>query len=133
METNRLSDMVISLIGKTKKDGAVWRGGNRSGEFIISMSSGAMVVYFYHGNFNRGNIDFTIFNADGNEIESQVFIEGEAEYADLFELYSVIRRKYYKVDETIDGMLKELNSSNIVGKVIKGVEEDSNEDDVLPF
>ena len=59
---------------------------------------------------------------------SQADNKPDYDFLDLF--YSIIRRKYLKVDETLKGLLDELNESKAVGKA-----EDPNKDivDDLPF
>lgn len=61
--------------------------------------SGATPELFYY---------LTIFNSEGKAVDSESIKESDSDFEMIKDLYHEVRRKYYKVDETLDDILSNL-------------------------
>ena len=110
-------DQIISkLIEKTSDGKALWQRGERESEYVLRFRTGTVSIDHYKNAFDKV-IDFTVCNVDGQQVDYFEISkkENERDYNDLKKLYDVVYAKDFKIDETIEGILNELDSDGIVG------------------
>ena len=107
--------LIEKLKLKTDKKEAVWSKTSRDNEFKLDLGKGAITVDSYSEDYNRF-IDMTILNDRGDTIDRIFFTSNEEEeYHFLSDLHTLARRAYYKIDETIKEIFKELDSNKTIG------------------
>ena len=116
--------LIKKLVVKTRESKTLWNKTSGEDEYKLELEQGAITIDNYK-NTNRRFVDFRIWNDKGDVIDGIVFPEGTEDYQTIIELHSIVKRKYYKVDEIVNDIFKELDNDKIIGK-----EED---DDNLPF
>ena len=119
MIANNIRSIIEKLAEKTKNNQATWNASSGSNGFRLHLKTGVINIDKWNEAQNDNwYIDFKIFNDRGDIIESILVSlyddKPDFDYLDLF--YSIIRRKYLKVDETLKGLLDELNENNPIGK-----------------
>jgi len=110
-------DLINRLIQKTEKNQAVWNKTSRSNEFKIELSNGKITTDVWFNEEESWSGDFRLYNDNGDEIYS-VCVQNDSESEDfnlLSKLNTVIKNKYYKVEETIEGVLEEVSGDDIIG------------------
>jgi len=115
MEKNT-EDLMEQLILKTEKKQAIWSKTSRSNEFELILSKGKITTDLWSTEEQDHLADFRIYNEDGTEIKSIVISNQDVyDYKLLERLHNSIKNKYYKIDETIESIVKEVSGDNIVG------------------
>ena len=131
-----IDQIITKLHNKTKNGEANWHKTGRSSEFVLKMKSGSILVDVFEDEHGNDIADISIQNEDGDRVDyyrvndsfdNDQHHEG---YEKLKNLYDEIYRKYYKIEETLKGLLKEIDSDSIIGEEI--IDEDTSDDD-LPF
>jgi hypothetical protein len=134
-------DLVSSLIERTEQGDVEWRDTSASDQLAVYLRSGDIAVDYYpeqqdprHGTVPE-MYGMTIFNNDGNKIDE--ITADKTNNRDSFEilkrLYETARRNYLKVDETIEGMLEEINEDENVGGEDQDDQGTFEPDEDLPF
>ena len=122
---------------KTAKKEAVWV--KEDNGFSIKLSNNSyLTINRYFENYNGNIYVVDLFNENGYKILSADTSNEDQnviyEFAD--ELFYAITNVYYKVNETLDGIIAELDSNQLIGdknfQVSKPKNEASDDDD-LPF
>lgn len=124
MTIDQTRALINSLKKKTHNNEAKWSTTSRKTEFKLSLSQGSVTIDKWtdsSGSF----CDITIYDKNGVNIDRVVYNRSSSIFSELSDLIDLVRRKYYKVDETIDVFIKELDKEGNVGKI--------NKDDDLPF
>lgn len=130
MITTKVQKIIELLKSKTVSNQAIWnKSSGYEGYQLITQNGSVSIDNFFDEQDNQETISFKIFNDNGEVIES--FYVGSRtekdEYDIMFDFYSTIRRKYLKVDETLDSFFNELSKDGVIGKEIQKSAED------LPF
>jgi hypothetical protein len=104
----RIINLIDRLKVKTESGELKWEKTSRENEFKIDLQNGAVSTDIWE---EQGSIliDFRLFNADGEQIGSWVYNARDIYYETLSDLHSIIVNKYLRIDETLDGLLDELN------------------------
>jgi hypothetical protein len=113
--------LVLKLKDKTSKKEAVWYKTSRDEEFKLDLVKGAITIDNWQDPESEEMcIDLVVINEKGDRIDSIFFTESEKEdYKFLFELHSIVKRAYYKVDETFKIIFEELDSDKTIGNAKK--------------
>ena len=124
MNNEKLYSLIIKLNIKTEAKQAIWQKSSGAEEFKILLKTGTIAIQKYRiSNFQPPSISITIYNSEGDLIEDYVIEEVAEGYNEADELFTNIKRAYYKVEETVDDILSQLDSDEILGE----------EEDELPF
>jgi hypothetical protein len=125
---DKIKSLVENLTLKTNKKEANWERVGRSDKFNLLLDNG--IVSMDKIVTNKGNLvfQFSISNLKGDTIHQVNGMKRETypfddDYDILKEFHQNIKKAYFKVDETIDGLLGEINKEGEIGK----------ESDDLPF
>lgn len=128
----KIKSLIENLLAKTKKRETKWDRIGKSDRFILFLESAKVTMDKVIS--TKGNLfyQFSIINANGDNIlnisetkNTNTFpIPNHEEYELLKELHEEIKKAYFKVEETIEGLLGEVNKDGEIGK------EDP---DALPF
>ena len=127
MIPDNIKTLIEKLKNKTIAKQTIWSKTSRENEFKLELSKGSITIDNWEDEVGM-LIDFVIRNESGDVIERIAFNSND-EYIDykfILELYTLVKREYYKVEETIKTIFDELDSDKKIGK------EHRPEDD-LPF
>ena len=118
--------LVVKLQEKTTRKETIWSRTSLYSEFKLDLEKGAITVNKWYDEEERQSyVSISILNNFGDRIDSFAVTSNEKEdYKNLDELYTLVKRAYYKVEETIHNIFNELNSSKTIG---------TEDDDNLPF
>lgn len=117
--------LIEKLKQKTLKKEANWSKTSADDEYKLDLGKGAITIDNWRDN-GKTYIDLSIINDRGDIIDRIYFPSGETEdYNLVLELHSLAKRAYYKIDETLKNIFKELDSDKPIGNV--------NPVDDLPF
>lgn len=114
--------IISKLIDKTKSGKSIWRKSNqykKDDVFVLDLQSGAVSVQEFRDGFTEEDIVmFSIFNDKGEAIVSYSTRSGlnQEDYRLLFDLHETVEDKYYKKNETVAGIIAELDSDKIIGE-----------------
>lgn len=126
-----IKSLIENLLEKTKKRETNWDRIGKNDRFILFLDNGKVTLDKVIS--NKGNLfyQFSIINNSGDNIfniskskDSDSPLVLIHEYNLLKELHEEIKKAYFKVEETIEGLLGEVNKEGEIGK------EDP---DALPF
>lgn len=112
MEYNKFLSLIDLLRSKTEKRVVIWQQITEN-SFKLELKTGAITILKDFDPF--GNLEFIeikIYNIEGNAIVSDRHDRSEADFSIFEAFYNSIIASYYKVDETIKGIIDELNSSS---------------------
>ena len=115
---NTLKNLVKALSEKNLRNETIWTKTSGENEFKIKMNKASLTVD--HWNDEDGeNYDLTIYNENGEQIEYVHVMTNDAFDKENFDLlkkhYESVNKTYYKVDETLDSILNEIENKKIVG------------------
>lgn len=118
MTESRYVVLIDKLIQKTEEGQTVWRKAERDSAFRLNFRRGNIVIDHWTGDNNSELVDMIIYNERGEKVDSLNFgdIAGQVEYSRLIELYNLVRRRYLRIEETIEGLLEELDGDEIIGE-----------------
>jgi hypothetical protein len=121
-----MKELIKALIDKTISKKAIWGKTSRPNEFKLSLEKGAVTTDRWSENGDE-IVDCGIYNVYGDRIDNFVAKSEEIDFDLLRDLHDAAKREFYKVDETINNLFKELNDDNSVGK--RQIEDEKD----LPF
>ena len=125
----KIKSLVENLYAKTEKKEANWERIGKKDQFVLILDNGKVLIDKLFTSKGELVYQFSIININGDTIFSINALKKEAfslepdDYSVLKDLHEVIKKSYFKVDETIDGLLGEVNKDGEIG----------NELDDLPF
>ncbi len=131
MINEKTKSLIEKLLEKTKANEVNWTQGSGNYSFQLILNSGSMSLdSFYDSDSDQQIISMGLYNDNGESIESIWFREKEDKdnFRFLESFYHEVKRKYLKVDETIDSFFEEINKEGKIGKKVK-----RNDIDDLPF
>ena len=118
------------LITKTKARKAKWATTAASEQFVLRMSSGSVLLDRYEG----GALRLILMNKDGAHVVSLQAKKNDPDYRELGLLWSEVVESFYRIEETVSNMLKELRESDEVGGGETPAQKgDDDQEDDLPF
>ncbi len=116
MISEKLKILIDKLTKKTESKQAIWKKTSRDTEFKLEFQKGAVTIDNWNDDLGTF-VDLRIINENGDEVEGVVFEPDSTEQYTILEgLYELIKKSYYKTDETFKTLLDELDSDKIVGK-----------------
>lgn len=122
MIPEKIQLLIKTIIEKTNNNEITWGKTARENEFKLFMDTGAITTDRWdHEDIQY--VDLSIYNNFGDKIENFFPDESSKDFEIINELHKSARREFYKVDQTLEGMFQELQSSKKVGK--REVEDDT--------
>lgn len=116
MIPTNMKDLIRVILEKTKAKKAIWGKTSRPNEFKLSLEKGAVTADCWYDDRGAESVEFSIYNIYGDRIENFHLEKGDLDFDLLFDLHTEAKREFYKVDETIDSLFKEVNDDNNIGK-----------------
>ncbi|WP_288447308.1 hypothetical protein [uncultured Chryseobacterium sp.] len=115
MET-KIKILIQMLRDKTANKDAIWSRTSGENEFKIEINKATITTDCWYQD-DIWYFDVIILNENGDTIERVVANDGNLDenYMILSEFYDVVKNNYFKIDETIDDILFELNTNNKIG------------------
>jgi hypothetical protein len=114
MLSNKIQEVIKRLSEMTKDNKLTWEKTSRDSEYSCAFKSGKITIDLWSEPESPFTFcDFMIYNENGDQIEHLLFDKKENDYELLETLYLIVNRKYLKVDETIEGIIKELDDIEI--------------------
>lgn len=119
MTNSKIYDLIDSLIYKTEVGEAEWDKVSRTDQFKLNLDHGQVYVERFVTNKNNLLYRFSVENVNGDKIAT---LSGSNQLSQLGnqekikELYEKIKTAYYKVDETLEGLIGEVNKGGKIGK-----------------
>jgi hypothetical protein len=112
MIEKKYADLINKIIQKTEQGKLQWDKTNRGTEYFMNFSDGKITTDMWVDEDGNKRTDFIIFNNNGDSIWSVSVTKGGSpeEYQFIASLHQNIRKKYYKIEETIDSLIKDLDS-----------------------
>lgn len=139
MIPEKLIKLIELLTERTTAKTAIWSKGSAENQFKLSTPEGmAITIIFWSQDYNDPETYLiNVFNVNGNIIESfNTHHDGNNEpesFEMLRQLYKAVSNQYYKVEETMDALLASLQSQKVIGSADDSKNNDTIEDDDLPF
>lgn len=104
--------LIEKLKSSTISNQISWTKTSRDNEFKLALAKGSITTDLWNDDDSDSDaVDFAILNMDGDIIERLSFVPTAKErtyYNLLVELHTIVKRSYYKVDETIQLLLDEV-------------------------
>ena len=128
----KIKILIDNLLAKTKKRETKWDRVGKSDQFILFLDNARVSIDKLISNKRQLFYKFSIINSSGDTIinvngikdDNAFAVDLDNDYNTLKELHQEIQKAYFKVNETIDGLLGEIEKDGEIG----------NEDpDSLPF
>lgn len=117
----KIISLIESLNTKTQNKEANWERIGKSDQFVLTLGNGKVSVNKVITKDSVVVYQFAIFNAKSDTIFNVNAIKGNtilssSDYELLKTIHESIKKMYFKVDETIDGLLGEINKEGDIGK-----------------
>lgn len=113
----RIKSLIQLLEKKTRGNDAVWSRTSSDNEFKIDINNSTITTDMWTVE-NTTYYEFVILNENGDTVE-RIAVGDDDPFSTEFEIvtnfYEAVRNSYFKVDETIENILKELSSTNKIG------------------
>jgi len=112
----RIKNLIQLLQNKTENKEAIWSRTSGDNEFKIEINNSTITTDMW-ADSDTIYYDFAILNENGDVVE-RISVNDNfrfEEYQILSRLYDIVKNTYFKVDETIDNILLELNSNKKIG------------------
>ena len=121
----QIKTLVDSLCAKTKDNKARWERTGSGDQFLLNLENGKLFIDKLVLKIGGLAYKIAITNANGEVIynlsakkldspPSSVTFVGD--YQILKDLHDTVKRSYFKVDETINGLIKEIEKPGDIGK-----------------
>ena len=127
MTNDSLKNIAEKLIQKTKEKQVIWEATSGNG-FKVRLSTSSIIIDYYMDTDDCVLYVLTIFNQNGIEIDKCSVVEKNINPDVLQELYECARKSHFKIEETYQSILTELNTVSVLGKAATKVDMDD-----LPF
>ena len=119
----KIKSLVDNLLAKTKKRETKWERVGKSDQFILFLDNAQISIdkllsakrnLFYKFSIINSNQD-NILNINGIKDDSSFDMGQFEDYEILKNLHEEIKKAYFKVDETIEGLLGEVLKEGEIG------------------
>jgi hypothetical protein len=130
----QLKRIVEKLIEKTTERNVIWEKTTGNG-FKIALSGSTIAIQYYEGTYEDEPYPYCslfIFNDKGDKIDYYNLRQKDDDFDLLFNLYDKANKSYYKVEETYQNIIEELDKNDIIGENPKKHSNNAEPDD-LPF
>lgn len=120
MIKKKLDELIDKLISSTESGKVEWERTSSKNEYQIKIGENAVSVGYYDPNdlanlvtinlnsVNKSYYYVSIYNSQGIAVDYEERFWGDSNFDKLKDLYQIAQRNYYKVDETLDAILKKL-------------------------
>ena len=120
MIKKKLDELIDKLTSSTESGKVEWERTSSKNEYQTKIGENAVSVGYYDPNdlvnlvtinlnsVNKSYYYLSIYNSQGVAVDYEERFWGDSNYDKLKDLYQIAKRKYYKVDETLDDIIKEL-------------------------
>ena len=120
MIRDKYETLIRKLIEATEKGTVDWEKTSSNNEFLTRLGRNAVSISFYdpedfvgfltinNGSDKKKYYCLSLINSEGKTIDCEIKYQSESGYERLKDLYSEARRKFFKVDEALDDILKNL-------------------------
>jgi hypothetical protein len=118
MTQEQISEIIAGLNKKTNEGKAAWQKGSAGAQFFLQFKKGAISLTRYRKVANGPiSIDLNILNEKGDSIHLMKTSDATSgdEFKMLNDLYEMVKKSYYKIDETLDDIMNSLKSDKSVG------------------
>ena len=113
-----LKVLIQGLKEKTSKNEVIWQKSSET-EFKVELQSGAITAdKMWLSKKSTFMLEVCVYNNRGelaDRIAVSQFDEAD-DYKFVDDFYIVVRRKYFKVEETIKGIIDEVQKNGVIGK-----------------
>ena len=124
MNNINIESIIDKLIKKTQQKEADWKSTYQENEFALQFNVGKITIW----EGKEGDVmTICIYNNSYELLLEQDFYKGTAAHTMLADLYTLAKKSYYKREETIAEIIKELDAEGKIGQSTKEEEMD------LPF
>ncbi|MCW1921494.1 hypothetical protein OKA05_02950 [Luteolibacter arcticus] len=107
MDKEKINKIFAYLVESTKDDTLVWKEGRETNSFVLDFPNSSVRVEYQKAP------RVTLINEDGSAI-IVITTESAPSYAiqpeNLFDLFYLVRSKVFKVEKTLDDLLKNLET-----------------------
>jgi hypothetical protein len=113
------NDVISGLLQKSQKKEVIWNTTTDSNTFIVYFDKFSLSIrQKCRGDFNNPEtwITIDIINDDGENIDGFEIEEGDTDWNEIIELFTLARRSALSIDNAIQTMLTEICKSGIIGK-----------------
>lgn len=120
MIQKKLDELIDKLTSSTESGQVEWERTSSKNEYQTKIGENAVSVGYYDPNdlanlvaislnsVNKCYCYLSIYNSQGVAVDYEERFWGDPNYDKLKDLYQIAKRNYYKVDETLDAILKKL-------------------------
>ncbi len=118
----KIKSLIDNLLTKTTKKEANWDRMGKSEQFVLFLENAKVSIDRSLTNKNNIYYQFSIINLNGdsifnvNGLKNDFLPPDKQDYTILQELHEEIKKAYFKVDETIEGLLGEIKKDGEIGK-----------------
>lgn len=118
----KIKNLVDSISSKTRNKQAIWERIGNSEQFSLQLETGKVLLSILSTNDNNKVLyQLAIINLRGDRIfelnvKTPESYSYDPDFDSLKALYEDVKKAYYRVDETIEGMLGEVDKSGKIGK-----------------
>jgi uncharacterized protein YrzB (UPF0473 family) len=110
------TDVINGLLQKSLSKEVIWDKTTNADIFVVYFEKSSLALH-QHSNQNEVWITVDVINGNGEKIDSFLVSDEEGEEWNIInELFSVARRSALAIDNTIQGMLAELNKKGAIGQ-----------------
>lgn len=135
MLPEKLKKIVILLKDKTDLRKTLWNKTSANDQFKLLMADGSsIVIWRYHSDHDQLQLMLTVFNSNGDAIErydTEVEEFNKEDWDLLMTFHKSVSDSYYKVEETMDALIQQISSQDVIGISENGGSVP--DDDDLPF
>jgi hypothetical protein len=117
MTPEYITTLIEKLKNKTLLHKAIWNLSSGNDEYKLDFEVGAVTLDRWPIPENDNEVvELVILNEDGNKIDRVAYLESEiTDFNNLAELHTMAKRSYYKADDTLKNIFKELESDKTIG------------------
>lgn len=126
MIADKIVILIKKLIEKTNRKEAIWNNTSRENEFKLNLEDSSIITDSWTHEFEEF-VDFKILNKNGKIVYSILLHHDDENFDLVRKLNEMARSSYYKIDDTIDEILKKTDSDEIIGS------NDQEDVDKLPW
>jgi len=135
MLPEKIRNLVKDLISKTIEKKALWVKDSSLEDYKLILENGIVIIDTWTDGDNCPNLELKFYNKYGDWLESfseDFTFDTTEDFSLLSKLYDEARREYYRVEDTLIEISKEINSSVPIGRRENKAEMQGPDDD-LPF
>lgn len=136
---SQYSKVIHGLLQNSQENSVVWNTTTDSNTFIVYFSKFSLSIRQhsnsdYNNNYHETWITVDLINNDtGDNIDGFMLEEGDEDWNNISELYTLARRSALSIDTAIKEMLTEINKNGVIGKKKENASNGDSFADDIPF